>query len=221
MTDIIVEGKVLGAKTGARITKRWEPKEWRTEYEAMVALSCTGLSNEEVGRRFGYGKQQVSNILNTAAGKKLKEIILARLRQANEETFVERISHLQNTALERVESVLSDDELFVKYPLAIFDRSQKFLSSTGSKGFKSEAPETLGTVNNIDNSKNVIIVAGATRDSLAEAMQKSDEAKELASGFIGAAVTTINRASSKEPKVGGTEVRALNNSRVETPAKAS
>lgn len=206
MSEIIEDGMVVGAKTGARITKRWEPKEWRTEYEAMVALSCTGLSNEEVGKRFGYGKQQVSNILNTAMGKKLKVIILDRLRKSNEETFAERISHLQNRALANIENVLNNEDYLERQPLAIFDRSQKFLTSTTAKGFKSEQPESP---QRSGDTTNIVIVQGATRDSLAEAMAKADQAKELASGLVRTTVAPISRAGEEKLAVGRTEVRAL------------
>lgn len=220
MSEIISDGKVVGQKTGAKITKRWVPKEWRTEYEAMVALSCTGLSNEEVGKRFGYGKQQVSNILNTPQGKKLQEIILARLRRSNEESFAERIASLQDVALTNVETVLKDEELLQRSPLAIFDRSQKFLVSSATKGFKSDSPQAPQTVQNINNSKNIII-NGVTRDSLAEAMEKSDEAKELASGLIRTTATPVNGTSQKELGGGRETVRTSNDGGVETSKKAS
>lgn len=124
----IIDGKIEGAR-GARITQRWQPKEWLPIYEAIVALSCTGLSNEAVGARFGYGKQQVSNILNTPQGKKLKEIIAQRIRDSNTATIAERVTALHEKALERVEFVIGNDEFFEKHPLAIFDRSFAVLKS--------------------------------------------------------------------------------------------
>lgn len=210
MSETIENGKVVGPKTGARITKRWVPKEWKPEYEAMVALSCTGLSNEEVGRRFGYGKQQVSNIINTPMGKKLKEIILNRLRATNEESFTQRISTLQDRALRNIEDVLTNDEYLASKPLAIFDRSQKFLASTSAKGIKQEVPDGGSSNGNNTTNIGVIVVNGATRDSLAEALAKADEAKELASGLIRTTVTPVARENSGEQDKRRTEIRPLN-----------
>ena len=219
--DKVIDGKIVGEKTGARITKRWVPKEWRTEYEAMVALSCTGLSNEEVGKRFGYGKQQVSNIINTPAGKKLKEILLARLRLSNEESFTERISTLQEKALKNIEEVMNEEELLGRAPLAMFDRSAKFLSNTTAKGFRSDglaassAPQVAGSVN-IQN--NTVIVNGVSRDALAEAVNKSNRVKELSSGLVGTSVEPARKVESGTNRF-GEEVRHPDNGRVEVPEK--
>lgn len=174
-----VEGKVIGPKRGARITKKWIPKEWRPEYEAITALSCTGLSNEALGKRFGYGKQQISNILNTPQAKKLREIIVERLRATNNNTLGERIDNLREVALKRVESVLTDDDIFSRSPLAIFDRSLGILKSTGNVKDNGIGEHPI---NNITNIKNAMIVSPASAHLINEGLAKSEEAKRLNAG---------------------------------------
>lgn len=180
MNNLVLDanGKIIGQNRGAKAYRRWVPKEWRPEYEAIVALSCTGLNNKEVGRRFGYTKEHVSNILTTPQAKKLREIINVRLREKNLETFGERYGVLNAKALERVESVMNSDDMFEKSPLAIFDRAVVVLKATGA--VKGEGGAGL-SVNLPENSRTMIVtqtMAEGIRDSL----KKADEVKELHSG---------------------------------------
>lgn len=176
---LIEDGKVVGPKRGARITKKWVPKEWRPEYEAITALSCTGLSNEALGKRFGYGKQQISNILNTPQAKKLREIIVERLRNSNNNTITDRVANIRDVAFKRVEAVLADDKQFAKTPLAIFDRSLAVLKSTGVAKTDGIGEHPVQSVTNI---KNAMIVSHQAASLINEGLAKSEEAKRLNSG---------------------------------------
>lgn len=174
MTNII-DGKVIGPIRGAKILKKWVPKEWRPEYEAIVALSCTGLSNEEVGKRFGFGPQHVSNILNTPQGKKLKELIQQNLRTHNVETYAERIETLKMQALKRIEDVITDDEKAESSPLAIFDRSLALLKTTGAL---QEIPAGGGTSGNTFIGR-ALIVSDKAAGLISEGLQKSERMREI------------------------------------------
>src|SRR5678815_940735 len=59
---------------------KWKPKKWRVEYDRVVAMSVTGLSNTEIAAKVGFTKEYVSMILNLDEGKalynKLQEKIL-------------------------------------------------------------------------------------------------------------------------------------------------
>ncbi len=176
----IVDGKVTGPR-GARITKRWEPKEWLPIYEAIVALSCTGLSNEVVGARFGYGKQQVSNILNTPQGKKLKLLIAERIRNENSASVVDRVAAIQEKALQRVEAVMFDDDRAEKQPLAIFDRSMEILKSGLLKDKTPIAPDG----NNTHIDKAVFINMKPEQiQQLDDGLRKADQVRVIHSGTV-------------------------------------
>lgn len=172
-------GKIIGQHRGAKAYKRWVPKEWRPEYEAIVALSCTGLDNKEVGKRFGYTKEHISNILTTPQAKKLREIINERLREKNLETFGERYGALNAKALERVEKVMESDDMFEKSPLAIFDRAITVLKATGA--VKGEQTGGGLTVNLPQNSRTMIL-SESMAEGLRDSLKKADEVKELHSG---------------------------------------
>lgn len=176
------DGKLVGPKRGARITKKWIPKEWRPEYEAITALSCTGLSNEALGLRFGYGKQQISNILNTPQAKKLREIIVQRLRTANNETMVDRIDNLRDVALKRIETILGDDAQAERTPLAIFDKSLAVLKATGSSKERGIGSEYVPGNNVTNNIKNAMIVGPEAGKLITEGLAKAEEAKLLNPG---------------------------------------
>jgi hypothetical protein len=187
MEQITPDGKIIGPR-GAKAFKRWEPKTWLPIYEAIVALSCTGLSNEEVGKRFGYGKQQVSNILNTPQGKKLREIIANRIREANLLTLEDRMAFIQANALKNIEGVLADETGIIaeKAPLALFDRSLAFLKASGALKGDNPIPPA-GQSQLVGNAKqvNVMVISQEAKALLSEGLSKAQEVKQLHATNIG------------------------------------
>ena len=175
-------GKLVGPKRGAKAHKKWVPIQWKPEYEAIVALSCTGLSNEEVGKRFGYGKQQISNICNTPQAKKLKEIINERLRLANTSTLAERMENMSEKAMKHIEFVLDRPTEDFKNPLAIFDRSLAFLKGAGVAKPDNSIPAP--TVNNIHNThvERAMILNGDQAKQLHDGLKMADQVKVIHSG---------------------------------------
>jgi len=115
-----------------RLKKRWNPKEWKPEYELVVALSCTGLAHTVIAERFGYTPIHIGNIVNCEYGKALRQIILNKLRNDVTLATPNIIKDTQARALERIREVLDNDALALNSPLAIFDRSLKWLSTTGA-----------------------------------------------------------------------------------------
>jgi len=172
----IIDGKIVGATRGARIKKRWNPKEWRPEYEAIVGLSCTGLSYDEIGKRFGYTPVHIGNIVNSDMGKALQRIILDRLRRSNTETLAERIDALKTKAMSRVESYINNDDYADKSPLAMFDRSMKFLSGAGTLGAERQAAN--GAPIQFINNK-TLIVATDTSKALSEGLASLERISKL------------------------------------------
>lgn len=168
-------GKVVGPR-GAKGYKRWTPKEWLPIYEAIVALSCTGLSNEEVGKRFGYGKQQVSNILNTPQAKKMRELINDKLRKDNIAGLTDRLDRMQEAAMKHIEHVLDRPSEDFKNPLAIFDRSLAFLKSSGKLASDTPAA-TIG--GNITNIRTAMILSTPAAEMLNEGLTKANQVKVI------------------------------------------
>jgi hypothetical protein len=180
------EGKITGPR-GASAHKRWEPKQWLPIYEAIVALSCTGLSNEDVGKRFGYGKQQVSNILNTPQGKKLKELIANRIREMNLLTLEDRMAFMQKNALGNIDKVLADEDgtIIQRAPLALFDRSLAFLKSSGA--LKGDIPQSSGNTL-VGNAKTVnVVLSPEANQLLRDGLSKAKEVEVIHGNLIPAA----------------------------------
>lgn len=177
----IVNGKYQGVR-GARITPRWDPKNWKPIYESIIALSCTGLSNTVVAERFGVTPQTVSNLRSSEKGKKLISLIAARVRDMNNESIGERVAALQSKALERVETVIMSDEAFAERPLAIFDRSLQVLKSGI---LKEERPANgMPQIGNI-NKAVFMSVSPEGAKQLNDGLNKADQVKVIHSGDTG------------------------------------
>lgn len=163
---------------GARIKKRWEPKEWRPEYESIVALSCTGLSNVEIGERYGYTKEHISNILNTAAAKKLREIITKNIRDKNTESIAERVAVLQEKAFSRIEKVIESDNVAENSPLAMFRASMEVLKGTGMMRPDGSVHQTTNiAIQQVNN--NTLQVGKDFLDDLNKGIELADHIQEI------------------------------------------
>ena len=174
LSDVIVSPR------GARITRRWNPKDWKPEYEAMVALCATGKTQREVAEIFGYTEAWLSQIINSPKGKEVRAKIIAATRHEVSTTVAERIRDLQELGLKRMEAVLADDAIAKRSPLAIFDRSALLLKNTGvikDKGVQPPPSQVPGNVTNIQ--QNTLIINGQQAKSLREGLKKADEVKQL------------------------------------------
>lgn len=160
---------------GAKATKRWSPKEWRPEYTAIVALSCTGLSNEAVGKHFNYSKQQISNILNQPEAIKIREVISTNLLETSKLSMADRMIKLQSKALERVETVLNDEEMAHRSPMQIFDRAFKFLQASSPE----LSPENSPTGNSTTNIQNNIVLNEALANKLIQGLDLAQRVKDV------------------------------------------
>lgn len=121
----------------AKLKKRWQPKRWEPMYDQMVALSCTGMSNILIAKRFNYTVQQISNILTSENGKIIKALVSKHMQESLMHDAKTRMSQIEQKATEIVHGVLHNTELYEKSPLAMYDRAIKFLEGRGSL----ESPE--------------------------------------------------------------------------------
>ena len=158
----------MGSVAEAYTSKKWDPKEWHPVYEQVVALSAAGWSNERVGNMVGLGKQQVSNILTSPKGKQKLQEYISTVANGAEKSLTARLSRIAEVTVTRVEDYFSNDELYMKAPGAMTDRSLKFLKGIGQLRDETAAPIT----NNITFKDAQIAV-------LASAMSRSREAKLL------------------------------------------
>jgi hypothetical protein len=160
---------------GAKAKKRWVPKEWRPEYTAIVAMSCTGLSNEAVGKHFNYGKQQISNILNTPEAKEIRKLISAQVLKDQETSLPDRLRAVQDIALQRVEEFVNRADLMEKSPFQTFDRHLKLLQSTGTL----ESPDDNNKGGITNNTQNNFILSDSAARSITEGLKLAERVADI------------------------------------------
>ncbi len=160
----------LGAKKSTYLRKspKWIPKKWKPAYGTMVLLSVQGLSNKDIGDKLGYSEQQISNILNCSEAKKMKERIAANLEKDMMEDTAARLQAISRRSVHNIERVIFNDSLLENAPLAIFDRSERFLKA-------------VGTLKDPESSKvqqNNIFIGNDIASILAEGLMKANRVNE-------------------------------------------
>lgn len=183
--NVPLSDKVVG-KRGASLVKKWNPKDWKPEYEAMVALCAMGKSNKEVALLYSITESWLSSILNSEKGKLARELLVRNTRDAVVGDVTARLRDMQEKALSRMEKVLNDDKLAERSALAIFDRSAYFLKNMGVIKDSHAPPVATATAGNtvINQTNNTLVVSGKNADDLREGLKKADEVKLLHSSLV-------------------------------------
>lgn len=170
----------IGPKRGAKVKKRWDPKEWRPEYEAMAALSATGMPHQEIAQRFGYKGPWVSMILNSPKGKIVMQLITNNIREAGSKTITsERVQRVLNKAFSRVESIIDDDDLALRSPMAIFGASMELLKKTPLLGIEGAPREEMKTPGAIHNTQINVFTPGVNRNEIDNSLKLANEVKQI------------------------------------------
>lgn len=156
-----IEDGFVTSEKGAKIKKSWNPKKWKPEYELICHLAAT-KSNTALAELFGYTPQQISNILNCQRGLDARAKIAAGIRQQGIASMGERISSLQSIALQRLEEVLTNDNIANQSPLKMFDKASRFLSDSNGLGNSTPVGHGRGPVPsilnvNVNNTNNVVM----------------------------------------------------------------
>lgn len=116
---------------------KWEPAEWRPEYQMIVTLSLMNFDGAQIveimDEKYNYhvSRQHVYNILNSTRGKEIIAGATEKVVQVTEKTVEEMLSKAETLAAQRVVQVLEDDSLFMKNAFAVFDRAAKVLEGRG------------------------------------------------------------------------------------------
>ncbi len=175
ITDVVV------SKRGAKLTRRWNPKDWNPTYEAMVAMCVLGrMTQGDVAKHFGYTDAWLSQIMNSPKGREVQETLIRATRDKAVGNVTDRIRDLQSKALERMEAVLNDDKIAQKSALAIFDRSAYFLKNTGViKDLHAAPVPSSGGVTNITQNNNTLIVSGKNADDLRVGLDKANQVRQI------------------------------------------
>lgn len=173
-------------RTGSDNERKWQPVRWQPLYEQFVMLSCLGVSNTDIAKRFDYTPQQVSNVLNTEKAREIQKFAVEHIRKNSMATTMQRIEMLSAKAADRIEAVLNNDELAEKSPFAIFDRSlallraNKVVSSVGDPTAPNGS-SIPGVVVNGD----AVIIPSETLTKFTAAMEKLNKVNEIHGVVVG------------------------------------
>lgn len=162
-----------------KLRKKWEPKEWRPQYEEIVIKSARGDSNKQLAHEYGCTPQHISNIITTPQAKEIRSRLVENIRNTGI-TQQERRMMVLDKALERVEQYFFDDEEQSKRKGAMADRAMKFMSGMGSLKAENE-------------NNNITVIGDELGERLIRAITKADQVKEkyevrperLGSGEVG------------------------------------
>lgn len=167
-----------GNRTGG--FKHYNPKRWHPEFDLIVIKSVGGLSNEEIGREFGYTKQHVSNILSTPQAAEVRDRIREEINKNYQGKLKERVSAIGEGVVRHVEKFITDaNNLAERSPFDFIDRALKIGTVIGAMGEKVSNISNNGTQNNIVNNGNMILVTGEKANDLKNALVNSMELEEV------------------------------------------
>lgn len=149
--------------------EKWVPKKWKPIYDRLVMAQVSGLDNKEIAEIFGYTPQQISNILTCSEAQALREKISENVNDHVMESIDAKLKRITVRAVDNIEKVIFDDNILEKAPLAILDRSERFLRSIG---------KLRGDVS--DNKvNNTVIISNDVAKLLAEGLNKANRVHEL------------------------------------------
>jgi hypothetical protein len=140
----------------------------------MVIYSSTGMSNTDIAEKYGYGAQQISNILNTRQAKELQERLATKNESSAIDAIPAKMEAIAIKTIDRLHTMMDDDDLFFKAPIALIDRG--FRMAEQVKIMKAVAPPSAAMTQN-----NIIISPEAAKH-LETALAKAEEVRLIHSG---------------------------------------
>lgn len=148
--------------------RKWQPKTWKVEHEAIVLMHCKGISNKEIAELYDMSEVHVGNVILCVKGQEFIEKIRSNLPTKDLELKYKTI--LEN-AVERLDAFMKDDDKFKKYPIQAVDRAMKSMEMIDSR-------LRAASSNNVRNNT-VVLATEASVDRLMNAMKKVQESNEL------------------------------------------
>jgi hypothetical protein len=152
--------------------KAWKPKNWKPDYDRVVAYSVMGKQNTEVAVILGYTPEHISAILNSPQGLMLREKLQSALREKMLTNIPETLEYIARRGVERLKSLVDNNDVFEKHPFQVIDRTMEVLKGLNHlKG----GGNGSGTI----NVERAVIVSGQAGTNLIEGFSKADEARRI------------------------------------------
>ena len=155
--------------------KRWVPKEWKPVYEEIVQLDAMGVDQEEIADRYNFTKIHISNICSTPHAKIIRASMTKSLVKRGMEAPQSRLTRIADKAMDRIDSIITDDDLFHNNPLPVADRSFKFLKELGILGRSDDVQRPGVVVNQQINNNGTTVVTDKMVTVFNDGMDKLKE----------------------------------------------
>lgn len=154
--------------------RKWIPKKWKPVYSEIVLLSCAGWKNTELAKKYDYTEVQISNILNTPQAALLRRRVLEDLQGRAIKSIPAKLEQIAQKTVDRLKTLLDDDEKFDESPFSVIDRGLKVLQGTGHLK-RDEDDSRRGGV----NVRNAVILTKEHSDDLIDGLKRAKEAELL------------------------------------------
>ena len=162
-------GRPPGSKNDSFIMP-WKPLKWKPVYDIMVALKCAGHSNIEIGQIVEYTPVQVGNVLRSPEARRRLDDFSSNFSKTADDTLKGRLEKIRQKAVERIETVVMDDERASEQPMRIAEFSMSLLKGLG----------TLNGENATKNeTNNTLVISDAIAQKLFDGAALADHVKLL------------------------------------------
>lgn len=140
---------------------RYRPKKWLPEFNQLVMdyIIIPGCTHEELGKKYGYGKQQILNILNSPQAKLIQEGCAKGIIKYNETNVPIKLAEISQKAIQRVHDFIHDDRMYSADPFSFIDKTLSITKSIGT--FNNGRPESESRGNHTVNNTQVNVAIGA------------------------------------------------------------
>lgn len=151
------------------VTKKWQPKEWRIEYEKIVMMDIMGMKGFEIAEKTGYTPQHIYNILGCDEAIAIQKALIGRVRKEGV-NIVETLQEIQELTVKRLKDCLRDDNTFKESKLGFISKGIEIMKGTGD--YLKNAP-----TNQVNNT--TFQLPPSVADKFLLGLEKSDEARRL------------------------------------------
>lgn len=179
----------LGRPRGKSLVaeRAWQPTVWEPIYEAIVAESIIGVSNNALAEKYKYTPTQISNILNTNKAREIKKDAIALIRANSEAILNGKLGESVDRAVTNVHDVLHNEELKLNHPFSIFSASIQVLKGLGR--LQGDGPVTNNNSVTVQPGGNAVINLGEEQQEifmrgLAKANEALEKHKDMSSDSI-------------------------------------
>jgi hypothetical protein len=166
-------------------------KNWKPIHTSIVLDYAQGRTISQLSEKYGYAQTTIANIVRAKKARLILSRIEQNILKNGTESFPDAVKKGKILAFERMQALLTNDDLAEKAPFAFFDKAAKAFEIYS----KYETPE-VSSPNAPQNQTNVQMnifsnpeQVSALTDGLNKALEVSQMYAELSSGTVDGSTT--------------------------------